>query len=54
VFQLVVQVLILDDRSGDELGEEGDEGAEGDDVFLGMCVSDDATASRAPLSFPLA
>ncbi len=32
--QLVVQVLVLDDGPGDELGEQGDEGAEGDDVLL--------------------
>ena len=36
--QLVVQVLVLDNGPGDELGEQGDEGAEGDDVLLAAGV----------------
>ena len=34
VLQLIVQVLVLDDGTGDELREEGDKGAEGNDVLL--------------------
>ena len=36
---LIPQVLVLDDGSGDELGEEGDKGAEVEDVPLGTGIS---------------
>ena len=39
VFQLLVQILVLQDGAGDQLGEQGDEGAEGDDVALGAGVT---------------
>ena len=34
VHQLLSHGLVLDDGAGDQLGEQGDEGAEGDDVLL--------------------
>ncbi len=36
---LICQILILDDRPGDQLGEERDKGAEVDDGPLGPGVS---------------
>ena len=32
--QLVVHIFVLDNGAGDQLGEQGDKGAEGDNVFL--------------------
>ena len=39
LIDLVAQVLVLDDGAGDELGKQGDEGAEIDDVPLRPGVS---------------
>ena len=39
VVDLISQLLILDDRPGDELGEQGDEGAEIDEIPLDRCVT---------------
>ena len=37
--QLVVNVLVLDNGAGNQLGKQGDKGAEVDDVFLGARIA---------------